>query len=112
MDKTIVTHRDGSKDVWDPAAETHERLDNAGNRVSIEDFIIPPTLDDPDLDPIEIFNQFSSLDGQAVLAARELIKNAGSIWEALLDVPMNDPTKPFLDVVTSIVLEAALPLLE
>ena len=68
-----------------------------------------PSLQDVSIKEIAPLQE---LDARALIAAKALILSAGDIWDALVLVPLDDPTKPFLDAVATIILTAALPLVE
>lgn len=61
---------------------------------------------------IDHFNAMTLTEGSAVLLARLFVLHAGELLEALDAVPVDDPTRPFLNALTNIALEAGLELLE
>jgi len=63
------------------------------------------------LSPQEQFAALAPGQAEAVLTvALGLVSQAGELWDALTAIPSDDPSKPSLDIITSVALEAALPL--
>ena len=60
----------------------------------------------------ELFSQLPALQAEAVLTlAIGLVMGAGDLWDASSLVPESNPTKQFVDIITTVALEAALPLI-
>lgn len=65
------------------------------------------------LSPSELFNSLGPEQADAVITlAIGLVMKAGPLWDALVDMPNDEPSRPSLEIVTDAVLTAGLCLLE
>jgi hypothetical protein len=99
-----------------------ERTDDAGLWVSDDGVswsLVAPSPDwdkgddpEPSIGPLEQLMALPAPMRTAILTfAKEMVLGAGGLWDALADIPEEDPSHPAIEIITDAALTAALPLL-